>query len=197
MHNSFNQIRLAVSKPSKSHPYQPKAVGLVSILFALLGCAPEAVRYPQPGMAIWANGKGGTIEGNATLRSGASGYARTCAGFDAYIVPVTPMTTAFIRQHFHNTHNGYSSDIQLQNGFGTFVTSNGGGSVPCRGDGTFTFADLADGPYYVLADIKWLLRWAHRGGTVATVADVRRAQVSTVTIDVSSGTHGERFNVSQ
>lgn len=197
MHTSCNEISLVASKPSKSRPYLSKAVGLLGVLFALLGCAPEAVRYPQPGMAIWANGRGGTIEGHATLRSGPFGYARTCAGFDAYIVPVTPVTTAFIRQHFRNTHNGYSSDILLQSEFGTFVTNNGGGRVPCRGDGTFTFSDLADGPYYVLADIKWLLRWAHRGGTVATTADVRRAQVSTVTIDVSSGAHGERPNVSK
>ena len=196
MHTSCNEISLIASKPSKSRPYLPKAVGLLGVLFVLLGCAPEAVRYPQPGMAIWANGKGGAIEGHATLRSGSSGYARTCAGFDAYIVPVTPVTTAFIRQHFRNTHNGYSSSISLQSEFGTFVTNNGGGRVPCRGDGTFTFSDLADGPYYVLADIKWLLRWAHRGGTVATTADVRRAQVSTVTIDVSSGVHGEMSNVS-
>ena len=196
MPSSFNEFSLAANKPSKSRPYLPKAVGLLGVLFALLGCAPEAVRYPQPGMAIWANGKGGTIEGHATLRSGTSGYARSCAGFDAYIVPITPVTTAFIRQHFHNTHNGYSSSISLQSEFGTFVTNNGGGRVPCRGDGTFTFSDLADGPYYVLADIKWLLRWAHRGGTVATTADVRRAQVSTVTIDVSSGVHGEMSNVS-
>ena len=197
MHSSFNQVSLASRKSSKSPPYLPKAAGLLGILFALLGCAPEAVRYPQPGMAIWANGKGGTVEGSAALRSGTSGYARTCAGFDAYIVPVTSVTTAFIQQHFHTAHNGYSSSILLQNEFGTFVTNNGGGRVPCRGDGTFIFVDLADGPYYVLADIKWLLRWAHRGGTVATTADVRRAQVSTVTIDVSSGVHGERSNVSK
>lgn len=193
MDSSFDQV----SKPGQSLSWLPKTVCLVGGLFALLACAPEAVRYPQPGMVIWANGEGGSVEGSATLRSGVSGYARTCAGFDAYIIPVTPSTTAFVRKQFHDTHNGYSSNILLQNELGTFVTNNGGGCVPCRDDGIFTFADLADGSYYVLADIKWLLRWAHRGGTVVTAADVRRAQSSHVIIDVSSGTHGERSNVSQ
>jgi hypothetical protein len=161
------------------------SVGFLAALFALLGCAPQGVSYPQPGMAIWKDGAGGSIEGRATLRSGSSGYARNCAGFDAYVVPATPETTAFIREHFGRTENGFAPSVSLQDSLGQFVTNSGGGRVACREDGTFAFAGVAPGHYYVLADIKWLLRWAHEGGTLSTVADVSAAHSSSVMIDVS------------
>lgn len=156
--------------------------------FILMGCAPQAILYPQPGMAIWKSGAGGSIEGRATLRSDRSGYARSCAGFDAYIVPVTPETTAFIRTHFDRVENGYAPSMSLQETLGSFITRNGGGRVSCRDDGTFIFAELAAGQYYVLADIKWLLRWAHEGGTVSSVADVSGTRSTSVAIDVSLNT---------
>ena len=197
MLNSVDKDRLAASKHCKSLQLRPGALGLLGLIFALSGCAPEAVYYPQPGMAIWANGKGGAIEGSATLRSGVSGYARTCASFDAYIFPVTPQTTAFIQERFSHARNGSAPSLSLRDGLGTFVTSNGGGRVACRNDGTFTFSNLADGSYYVLADIKWLLRWAHEGGTVSTVADVHPRLSTSVAIDVAIGTHGEISDVSR
>jgi hypothetical protein len=148
-------------------------------------------------MAIWKDGAGGAIEGRATLRSGPSGYARNCAGFDAYIVPATPETTAFVREHFGRAQSGYASSASLRGTLGLFVTTNGGGRVSCREDGTFAFAGVATGHYYVLADIKWLLRWAHEGGTVSTVADVSAAHSSSAIIEVSLDTHGGASNVSR
>jgi hypothetical protein len=195
MQHVLDKISTESRKPQGILPRRPGLWGLLGLLLGLLGCAPEAVRYPQPGMAIWANHDGGTIEGSATLRSGASGYARTCAGFDAYIIPVTPSTTAFMQKHFNQIRNGYAPVPSLQDELGTFVTANGGGRVNCSDDGTFAFADLAEGQYYVLANIQWLLRWAHRGGTVSTFADVRRSQSRSIAIDVSSTTRGETSNV--
>ena len=64
------------------------------------------------------------------------------------------------------------------------------GRVPCRQDGTFTFADVAAGEYFVLADIQWLLRWAHEGGTVSTVANVSTAHPSSIAIDVWLNSRG-------
>ena len=183
----------------KAKPALPPRAWRVGILLAgsaLLGCAPQAVSYPQPGMAIWKDGAGGSIEGHATLRSGPSGYARNCAGFDAYIVPTTPETTAFIREHFGRVEDGYASSASLQDTLGLFVTNNGGGRVACGEDGTFAFAGVAPGRYYILADIKWLLRWAHEGGTVSTVADVSAAHSSSAMIDVSLNIHGRTSNVS-
>lgn len=182
----------------KSHKNLPRrlgAWGLLGLLCALLGCAPQAVRYPQSGMAILASHDGGSIAGSATLRSGASGYARTCAGFDAYIVPVTPSTTAYMQKHFNHMSNGYAPVPSLQDELGRFVTTNGGGRVSCRDDGTFAFANLAAGHYYILADVQWLLRWAHRGGTVSTIADVSPAHSSSVAIDVFLGTNKDASNV--
>jgi hypothetical protein len=186
------------AEPRKTHKNPTCRLGtwsLLGLLSALLGCAPEAVRYPQPGMAIHTSHGGGTIAGSATLRSGASGYARTCAGFDAYIIPVTPSTTAFMQKHFNQMRNGYAPVPSLQDDLGTFVTANGGGRVNCRDDGTFAFADLAEGQYYILADIQWLLGWGHRGGTVLTVADVSPARSGSVAIDVSLGTNKDPPNV--
>lgn len=174
-----------------------KVAGLLGFLAALTGCAPEAVRYPQPGMAIWQSHDGGTIQGRAALRSGASGYVRRCTGFDAYIVPVTPDTTVFMRQHFSQTQNGFAPEVALRDQLGAFITTNGGGRVSCRDDGTFTFAELAPGQYYVLADIKWLLRWAHEGGTVSSIADVSGAHSTSVAIDVSLNTSSSAFDVSR
>ena len=165
--------------------------------FILLGCAPRAIPYLQPGMAIWKEGAGGSIEGRATLRSGRSGYARNCAGFDAYIVPATSETTAFVRAHFGQVENGYAPSAALQDTLGSFVTNNGGGRVSCREDGTFAFAGVAPGRYYILADIRWLLRWAHEGGTVSTVAEVSPARSSSAMIDVSLNIHGGTSNVSR
>ncbi|MES2255497.1 MAG: hypothetical protein V4559_10695 [Pseudomonadota bacterium] len=195
MQHAQDKISIESRKIQESLPRRAGTWGLLGLLLGLLGCAPEAVRYPQPSMAIWANHNGGTIEGGATLRSGATGYARTCAGFDAYIIPVTPSTTAFMQKHFKQIRNGYAPAPSLQDELGMFVTANGGGRVNCRDDGTFAFANLAEGQYYVLADIRWLLRWAHRGGTVSTVADVRRAQSSSIAIDVSSTTRSETPDV--
>ena len=156
---------------------------LLASLF-LLGCAPQAVPYPQPGMAIWKDGAGGSIQGSAILKSGRSSYVRSCAGFDAYIVPITSDTTAFIRAHFSQLRNGYAPRASLQDALGSFVTNNGGGRVSCRDDGTFIFANVAPGRYYILANIEWLLRWAQEGGTVSTVADVGGTQ-TTIAIDVA------------
>ena len=190
---------------NKSHPVVPKprptstwwGLGLLASLLTLLSCAPQAVQYPQPGMAIWRSQGGGAVEGSATLRSGPAGYARTCASFYAYVVPVTPETTAFVRQHFSQIHNGYAPSLSVEDTLGTFITTNGGGRVPCRDDGTFTFAGLATGQYYVLADITWLLRWAHEGGTVSTVAEVSATHTTSISIDVALNTHGGTSNVPQ
>ena len=178
-------------------PRRAGRVGVLLVLLTLMDCAPQAVTYPQPGMAIWKNGAGGSIEGRATLRSGSSSHARNCAGLYAYIVPVTPETTAYVREHFGRTENGFAPTVSLQDTLGLFVTNSGGGRVECRGDGTFAFTGLAPGSYYVLADIKWLLRWAHEGGTVCTLTNVSATHSSSAVIDVSLDTHGGTSNVSQ
>ena len=170
-------------------------VGWFLPLVALSGCGPHAVTYPQPGMAIWNPDGGGSLEGHATLRSGPTGYRRTCAGFDAYIVPVTFETTSYVRQHFGRLRDGYAPSVSVQDALGRFVTNNGGGRVPCRQDGTFIFADVAPGEYYVLADIQWLLRWAHEGGTVSTVAEVSTAHPNRIAIDVWLNSRGGTSNV--
>lgn len=168
------------------------------ILFsALLGCAPQAVPYPQPGMAIWNGENGGSIQGHATLRSGPSGYARTCAGLDAYIVPVKPETTTFIQRHFNQVRDGFAPSFSVEDTLGAFVTSNGGGRVPCREDGTFTFAGVASGQYYILADIKWLLHHAPRGGTVSSVANVSAARTDSIAISVWLNSNGGTPDVSR
>ena len=197
MPGSCNQTPRVVPKPWPNSPWWAGGLALLGSLLTLSGCALQAVPYPQPGMAIWQSKGGGAIEGSATLRSGPSEYARTCASFDAYIVPVTPQTTTFVRQHFSQIPNGYAPSLSVEDTLGAFITTNGGGRVPCRDDGTFTFADLATGQYYVLADITWLLRWAHRGGTVLTVADVSATRTNRVAIDVSLNAHGGAPNVLQ
>ena len=191
-----NQTHPVVLKPPRPiWPRRAGGLGLLVFLPTLLSCAPQAVPYPQPGMAIWRGQGGGAIEGSATLRSGPSGYPRTCAGFDAYVVPVTTETTAFVRQHFSQIHNGYSPSRSVEDALGTFITTNGGGRVPCRDDGSFTFAGLAAGHYYVFADITWLLRWAHEGGTVSTIAEVSPTRTTGVSIEVALNTRDGTSNV--
>jgi len=52
----------------------------------------------------------------------------------------------------------------------------------CKPDGSFQFEHLADGGYFALTDVTWLLRWAHEGNGLGGVTHVQGGKTIELTL---------------
>lgn len=97
-----------------------------------------------------------SISGNAVLRT-VGGDVRTCAGYPVTIVPVTAYATERFTAIYGNSQSGY---IPLSQGK-TFSPANphyeneAGRTETCDSQGNFSFANIADGSYYIVTMVVW------------------------------------------
>lgn len=147
-----------------------RSLALVAAVSASAACAPDpsllTVTAIPPGAAVQLSGPGhNTILGRASLIS-RSGYVRTCDGNTAYLLPVTPASTELMIRLFGQPNGGVVSRFQFEHQPDEVLRS--GRQTECRADGTFTFEHVADGDYYAITDVTWLLRLVREGAALGT-----------------------------
>jgi len=139
---------------------------VVLALFGLSACATmsgEPIYYPpqsvsfNPAEVAWATATGNnTVSGNAVMRT-VGGDVRTCAGTEAFLVPVSAYSTERMQIMFYGaTDRGYAPANELMQ----FPDSPPGFSesnrrTTCDSQGDFIFTDVPDGAYYVISMVTW------------------------------------------
>lgn len=144
-------------------------------LVPLASCASYATANDAPGLQRGPN----TITGHAQLIYSASGYVRDCDGEDAYLVPVTPDSSARMTAVFGSTVSGYVSGHPLQDFLNTADRARVR-RVECTGGGQFRFTAIPDGQYFVLGRILWLIGHGQNMANLMSMVSVTNGE----TIDV-------------
>ena len=153
------------------------ALGCLLLLYLvpLASCASYATANDAPELQRGSN----TITGHAHLIYSASGYVRDCDGEDAYLVPVTPASSARMTSAFGSAANGYASGHRLED----LLSATDRAlvrRVECTGGGQFRFTAIPDGQYFVLGRILWLIGHGQNMANLMSVVSVKNGE----TIDV-------------
>jgi hypothetical protein len=114
----------------------------------------------DPQAVAWSKKPGtNTIIGTAELT--ANGKTKTCAGLEVRLVPDAPYTRERVAMLYGTTNNGFveaeeARRVQQRTDAAVDPAYKRSHKVAtCDGNGHFTFANLADGSYYVLAPVLW------------------------------------------
>lgn len=95
------------------------------------------------------------IRGNAVLRT-VGGDAKTCAGLDVHLVPVSTYATERFRAIYGSAEGGLQparTPVQLSPADPRYEAFRR--STRCDSDGDFVFSGLPDGSYFVTAPVIW------------------------------------------
>lgn len=111
----------------------------------------------DPAEIVWFSEPGaGRIDGSAVLRT-VGGEARTCAGLQAHLVPLSSYAEARFRMMYPG--QGARGYLPATRGLSWAETDPGyeaaTRSTVCDAQGNFTFDRLPDGEYFVTAQVTW------------------------------------------
>ena len=81
---------------------------------------------------------------------------------------------------FGNTSRGYTQRTRLESLPDSDEYEKFARHADCDEDGRFRFDRVADGRYYLLAKITWLVRWQRNGGGLMSAVDVKNGDSKTV-----------------
>jgi hypothetical protein len=166
---------------------------LAPVLF-LAGCADfslpglsspasNALSTPiAPAEVEWSRKSGAnTVSGLATQESG--GTRHTCAGQSANLVPDTPYARARMTAIFGNAVRGTRAaslgPVKFERDDPLYVATLR--TTRCDGAGSFSFARVADGIWYVTTSVKWGAT-QNEGGSMMQRVDVRGGRLVKVTL---------------
>ena len=121
------------------------------------------------------------IEGRASLMS-RRGYVHTCQYSGVTLIPATAYSSERMAVAFGNTDGGFANDRAYERLPGNEYLARYMKYVACDEDGRFRFERVANGRYFVVADITWLVRWARFGGAVMRSVDVNGGEHRTVVL---------------
>jgi hypothetical protein len=150
-------------------------IAAVSIALLAAGCvaAPNITSSFNPSEAEFINKSGlGVITGQAFLRRN-DGIVVYAAGSDVVLVPKTAyaaerMNALYRGGKFNNIVPEPTTTDPLYRSMSRTVRANG--------EGRFRFEGLADGDYYVLTRVVWLIGSAQQGGNLMETASIRNGQ---------------------
>jgi hypothetical protein len=126
---------------------------------ALAGCSHIANNFPDGSYFI--SGRATSITGN---------YVRPCE--EILILKASTKLAGEIDALTQASQSSlvndvYMNDLKRDPDFGRLSKS-----VDCDAQGKFTLGGVPDGHYYLIAQVTWLLRLAHRGGYIVRQIDV-------------------------
>lgn len=130
--------------------------------------SPEEVAYVSTRGAA-------TVEGQAFLRQMGGGVV-TCAGEEVSLIPAGTYATELITKMFGSPQGGRMTALSLVDPGETPARFREmQRRAQCDAEGDFTFAGVADGPYYVMTRVVWTVgdSFIPEGGYLA-----RRIEVS-------------------
>lgn len=157
--------------------YRYVAAGCLAV--ALSGCAgqtvipisrdfhpEEAKRLAEPGPNI--------ISGSALIRQQGGGVV-TCAGLPINLIPKTAYATERTQAIWGNSAKGYAPVYAMQM---TFDPNPPGyhehaRHTRCDAQGNFQFSDVADGEFYLVSVITWIVARQAQGGGMMQAVSVR------------------------
>jgi len=140
----------------------------MTIASLLMGCAAQTVVVQAPFDADQAAAlvKPGVdiVSGSALIRQNGGGVV-TCAGLPILLVPKTAYASERIKAIYGNTHRGHNSAYRAIQ-FEPDIPSYGRlqRETLCDAQGNFSFNDVADGSFYVIANITWSVGGSIQGG---------------------------------
>jgi len=116
-----------------------------------------------------------TITGRASIIS-PNGFTRTCEYDGVSLIPVTAYSNEWMSLVFGSQQGGYAR----HNAYERLSGDDGFDKYARRGEcdeaGRFRFEHVANGKYFVVSKITWLLRWTRSGGALAQTVEVSGGQ---------------------
>lgn len=177
----------SVSLPiRKNRPMKPAAL-LLALALALAGCAQQGMQEASPlatpiapAEVDWSRKSGAnTVSGNATINAG--GTSHTCSGQSANLIPDSAYARARMTAIFGNASKGMRAAnlgaVKFERDDPLYVSSLR--STRCDASGSFSFARVPDGVWYVTTSVKW---GTAEGGSVMQRVDVRGGRLVKVTL---------------
>ena len=116
------------------------------------------------------------ISGEAHLVRGDT--ARPCTGVE--LIADTDATTAWVRGAFHDDGSAPRRVLDAMPQGGDFQKNRQ--HAACDARGYFRFAHVPDGQYYVLASVRWAVRWQRNGGGLVKQVSVAGGQQESVSL---------------
>ncbi len=107
-----------------------------------------------------------TIKGNAFMRQLGGGIV-TCAGYEVILLPVTKYSSERIQNLYNSTYKGYANYYRLNSIQFTpesLEYTDYEKKLQSNSDGRFTFENIPDGEYLVLAQVTWVAGNEIQGG---------------------------------
>jgi hypothetical protein len=162
---------------------------ILGVALAVAGCAQlglpgfSALSTPiAPSEVEWSRKPGAnTVIGNATMTSG--GTTHTCAGQSANLVPDTAYAQARMTAIFGNATRGTRAaslgPVKFEKDDPLYVSTLR--TTRCDVSGSFAFARVPDGVWYVTSSVKWGPTLAE-GGSMMQRLDVRGGRLVKVTL---------------
>jgi len=123
------------------------------------------------------------ITGSALLQQQGGGIV-TCAGNQIVLIPATPYAVERMVKAFGDSTKGFAS---VWKGLPTFVPDppefqQATRSVSGDAQGNFEFDSVADGDYFVLVKIMWMVGYTPQGGTLMQRVRVSGGEVKRIVL---------------
>jgi hypothetical protein len=162
---------------------------LLGLIFAVAGCTQlglqeSALSRPvAPSEVEWARKNGAnTVSGIALMKVG--GAAHTCAGQSANLIPDNAYARARMTAIFGNATKGMRAAslgaVKFERDDPLYVSTLR--TTRCDPSGSFSFANVPDGVWYVTSSVKWQGASQVQGGSIMQRVDVRGARLVKVTL---------------
>lgn len=143
--------------------------------------APTGAFDPLAASYVLKNGRN-TIEGQALLRS-ASGYVRTCRNEGVALYAVTAYSQEVVTLASGNTSGGFARAPLFSVLFDSSPLATYSRQSACDDAGRFRFDGVADGQYYLVANIGWMVKSARFGGAVMKSIEVSGGSTRSVELE--------------
>lgn len=161
---------------------------LIAASFALTASAcatfeaPVVTTVPDPAALAWSTAPGGnTIKGDALLRT-RGGDVRTCAGYPTRLMPASDYTNEWASIFFAPTgsfRTAYLENLNTPPALSPEIEPFVRKTV-CNAQGQFSFTDVPDGEYLLIARVSWeapdQYGMATQGGTMMERVQVQGGQ---------------------
>ena len=151
----------------------------LALMLAVAGCAQfeqqTALSRPVAASEVdWARGSGAnTVSGVAQMKSG--GATHTCAGQSANLIPDSAYARARMTAIFGNASKGMrpasAGPAKFERDDPLYVSTLR--TTRCDAAGSFSFARVPDGVWYVTSSVKWQGAQQAEGGSMMQRVEVR------------------------
>ena len=165
------------------------AVAFLGSILAATGCAQlglqqSALSTPiAPSEVDWARKSGAnTVGGVALMKAG--GESHTCAGQSAILIPDSAYARARMTAIFGNATKGTRAaslgPVKFERDDPLYVSTLR--TTRCDASGSFSFARVPDGVWYVTSSVKWQGASQAEGGSMMQRVDVRGGRLVKVSL---------------